>query len=133
MAPKMTIQAYDGCKLTTLLTMPSDPVKFLRRRCEIMQRLIRNHGKFTLSPDKRRSPFEALVQAINRPTRDTALSFINAWTDTRQTRQPESRAYAVLNDIEQPVSVNVIDAFRNYQIRPVPWRDRAQVVPELAA
>ena len=71
--------------------------------------------------------------AINRPTRDTALSFINAWTDTRQTRQPESRAYAVLNDIEQPVSVNVIDAFRNYQIRPVPWRDRAQVVPELAA
>ena len=44
--------------------MPSDPVKFLRRRCEIMQRLIRNHGKFTLSPDKRRSPFEALVRAV---------------------------------------------------------------------
>lgn len=83
-------------------------------------------------PKSRKEP-ERIVQAINRPTRETALSFINAWTDTRQTRPPESKAYAMLNDIEQPVSGSVIDAFRNYQIRPVPWGDRAQVVPELAA
>jgi hypothetical protein len=83
-------------------------------------------------PKSRKEP-ERIVQAINRPTRETALSFINAWVDTRQTRTPESRAYAMLNDIEQPISGNVIDAFRNYQIRPVPWSDRAQVVPELAA
>lgn len=44
--------------------MPTDPVKFLRGRCQIMQRLIRSHGKFTLLPDKRRSPFEALVRAV---------------------------------------------------------------------
>src|ERR1017187_2602897 len=72
-------------------------------------------------------------EATNRPTRETALSFINAWTDPRQTRPPESKAYAMLNEMEQPVSANVIDAFRNYQISPVPWADRAQVVPELAA
>jgi hypothetical protein len=76
---------------------------------------------------------ERIVQAINRPTRDTALSFINAWMDTRQTRPAQSRAYAMLNDTEQPVSGNVVDAFRNYQIQPVPWSGRAQVVPELAA
>jgi len=73
------------------------------------------------------------VQAINRPTRETGLSFINAWTDTRQTRPPESKAYAMLNDTEQSVSGSVIDALRNYQIRPVPWGERAQIVPELAA
>jgi hypothetical protein len=39
----------------------------------------------------------------------------------------------MLNDVEQPVSGNVIDALRNCQIRPVAWTDRAQVVPELAA
>ena len=83
-------------------------------------------------PKSRKEP-ERIVQAINRPTRETALTFLNAWTDTRQTRPPESKAYAMLNDIEQPVSGSVIDAFRNYQIRPVPWGDRAQVVPELAA
>jgi hypothetical protein len=83
-------------------------------------------------PKSRREP-ERIVQAINRPTRETALQFINAWTDTRQTRPPESKAYAMLNDIEKVVSSSVIDAFRNYQIHAVPWGERAQVVPELAA
>lgn len=83
-------------------------------------------------PKSRKEP-ERILQAINRPTRDTVMLFINAWTDTRQTRPTQSKAYAMLNDIEQPVSGAVIDAFRNYQIRPVPWQDRAQVVPELAA
>jgi hypothetical protein len=50
------------------------------------------------------------AQAISHPTRETAPSFINAWTDTRQTRTPESKAYAMLNDLEQPVSGNVIGA-----------------------
>ena len=83
-------------------------------------------------PKSRKEP-ERILQAINRPTRETAQSFIHAWTDTRETRPPESKAFAMLNDIEQPVSGNVIDAFRSYQIRPVPWSGRAQIVPELAA
>jgi hypothetical protein len=83
-------------------------------------------------PKSRKQP-ERIVHAITRPTRETALSFINAWMDTRQTRPPESRAYAVLNDMEQQISSGVVDAFRNYQIQPVPWHDRAQVVSELAA
>ena len=73
------------------------------------------------------------MQAISQPTRETALSFINAWADTRETRTPESKAYAMLNDIEQPVSGNVINALRDYRICPVPWTGRAQVVPHLAA
>jgi Domain of unknown function DUF1829/Domain of unknown function DUF1828 len=83
-------------------------------------------------PKSRKQP-ERIVQAINRPTRDTALSFISAWTDTRQTRPPDSKAYAMLNDTERPISGDVIDALRSYQIGPVPWAERAQVVPELAA
>jgi hypothetical protein len=83
-------------------------------------------------PKSRKQP-ERIVQAINRPTRETALSLINAWNDTRQTRPPESKAFAMLNDSEQPVSSSVVEAFRNYQIRPVPWGERAEVVSQLAA
>ena len=81
---------------------------------------------------KSRKQSERIVQAINRPTRDNAESFIHAWSDTREVRPPESRAYALLNDVEQPVSGSVLDAFRNYQIRPVPWTQRVEVVQELA-
>lgn len=76
---------------------------------------------------------ERIVQAINHPTRDAAEVFIYKWSDTREVRPPESKAYAILNDFEQSISGGVLDAFRNYQIHPVPWSRRAEVVAELAA
>jgi hypothetical protein len=83
-------------------------------------------------PKSRRQP-ERMIQAINRPTRDSAEAFIYAWSNTREVRSPESRAYAVLNDAEHSISGAVMDAFRNYAIQPVRWSERAQVVTELAA
>jgi hypothetical protein len=83
-------------------------------------------------PKSRKQP-ERIVQAITTPTREKAQSFIHAWNDTRPTRPPESKAFAVLNDNEQAVSGGVIDVFRNYQIQPVLWSSRAEVVTELAA
>jgi len=83
-------------------------------------------------PKSRKQP-ERILQAITTPTREKAQSFIHAWNDTRPTRPADSKAYAVLNDIEQPVSGGVIDAFRNYQIYPVSWGSRAEIVTELAA
>jgi len=83
-------------------------------------------------PKSRKQP-ERVLQAINRPTRDSAEAFIYAWSDTREVRSPESKAYAVLNDAEQPISSLVVEAFRNYRIQPVPWRQRVEAVIELAA
>jgi hypothetical protein len=83
-------------------------------------------------PKSRRQP-ERIMQAINRPTRETAESFILAWIDTREVRPTESKAYAVLNDNEQTISGGVLDAFRNYEILPVPFSHRADVVAELVA
>jgi hypothetical protein len=76
---------------------------------------------------------ERIVQAINRPTRDTAEAFIYKWSDTREVRPPDSKAYAVLNDFEQSISGGILDAFRNYQIHPVAWSHRDRFVTELAA
>jgi len=87
---------------------------------------------FVIPRSPRKQP-ERIVQAINRPTRDNAEAFIYAWSDTREVRPPESKAYAVLNDVEQSISGGVLDAFRNYQIHPVPWSSRGEVVTELAA
>ncbi len=38
---------------------------------------------------------ERIVQAINHPARDTAELFIYKWSDTREVRPPESKAYAI--------------------------------------
>ena len=76
---------------------------------------------------------ERIVKTINRPNRDTALTFVFAWLDTRDTRQVDTRAYAVLNDSGQSVSPNVLEALTEYEVRPVRWSHRTNVVEELAA
>jgi len=83
-------------------------------------------------PKSRRQP-ERILQTINRPSRDTAQSLILSWIDTKEVRPPDSRAFALLNDSEQPVSSAVIDALVNYDVRPVPWSRREEVREELAA
>jgi len=87
---------------------------------------------FVIPKSANRQP-ERIVQAINRPTRDTAEAFIYKWSDTREVRPRDSQAYAVLNDFEQSISGGVLDAFRNYHIHPVPWSRRGEIVKELAA
>ncbi len=83
-------------------------------------------------PKSKRQP-ERVLQAITRPTRETATSFIYAWNDTRPVRAPDSKAFAILNDSEQLVSPTVVDAFRNYQIHPVLWSVRAEAEAQLVA
>jgi len=83
-------------------------------------------------PKSRHAP-ERVVQAINRPAKNTVEQFIFSWNDTRDVRSPEAQAFAMLNDSEESLSPSVTDALRNYGIRPIPWSDRSSSVGQLAA
>jgi len=88
---------------------------------------------FVIPKSPKKQP-ERIVQAINRPTRESTEAFIYAWGDTRDVRPPDSKAYAVLNDTgEHKISSAVLDAFRNYQIKPILFSHRNEFVEELAA
>jgi len=82
-------------------------------------------------PKSRKQP-ERILQAINRPNRDTAQAVAFSWIDTKEVRPPDSKAYAILNDSEQVVSTAVTDALHNYDVRPIPWSKREEVLEELA-
>lgn len=83
-------------------------------------------------PKSRQQP-ERVLRTINRPSRDNAQATVFSWIDTREARSPESRAYAILNDVEQPILPTVLSAFRNYDVQPVPWSKRDAARKELAA
>ena len=76
---------------------------------------------------------ERVLRAINRPGRNTAQAMAFSWIDTKEVRSSEARAYAILNDSEQTISENVLDAMREYGVHPVPWSKRDETVGELAA
>ncbi len=44
--------------------MSPEACAYLSKRCEVMRRLIAEHGPCTLVPDGRRSPFESLIRAV---------------------------------------------------------------------
>ena len=76
---------------------------------------------------------ERVLLSITNPNRANASTAVFAWIDTREARAGESRAFAILNDQERPVSVSVLDAFRNHDVHPVPWSEREKVREELVA
>ncbi len=90
-----------------------------------------HHFQFVI-PKSRGHP-ERVVEAITRPTRVEAENFIFRWLDTREARPSDSRAYAILNDQDQRVPGQAIEALRNYEIKPALWSERDAVWEELAA
>ncbi len=76
---------------------------------------------------------ERVLRAINRPSRDTAQTMAFSWVDTKEVRSSGARAYAILNDSGARVSEAVLDAMRNYEVRPVLWSTRDEARDELAA
>jgi hypothetical protein len=83
-------------------------------------------------PKSRRAP-ERVIQAINKPAKNTTEQLIFSWDDTRDVRSPEAKAYAMLNDTEESLSPSVTDALKNYGIQPIPWSSRFSVAEQLAA
>ncbi|MBT9168986.1 MAG: hypothetical protein DDT19_02338 [Syntrophomonadaceae bacterium] len=83
-------------------------------------------------PASKRQP-ERILQTINRPGRETAQVVAFSWIDTKEVRPANSQAYVLLNDSEHMPSASVIDALKNYGVRPVLWSKREEVREELAA
>ncbi len=83
-------------------------------------------------PSSKKQP-ERILQAINRPSRETAQAVAFAWIDTKEVRPMNSRAYAFLNDSDHAPTVSVLDALKNYDVHPVLWSKREEIREELAA
>jgi len=83
-------------------------------------------------PKSRLQP-ERIIQAINRPNRDTAQAIVFSWFDTKEVRPSDSKAYAFLNDSAAAIPATVIDALKSYDVTPIPWSHRDELRDELAA
>ncbi len=76
---------------------------------------------------------ERILRAINTPNRGYAEAMIFSWTDTRDVRPANSKAYAVLNDTESEPSSEVLSALSQYGIERVLWSRREEFANQLAS
>jgi hypothetical protein len=91
------------------------------------------HGKSGLThvfdfaiPPSRTKP-ERVIRAIGHPNKSAAVNLAFAWLDSRESRPPNARAYAFLNDAHQPVPADVTETLSIYEVMAVPWSQRDNV------
>lgn len=64
---------------------------------------------------------ERILQIINNPKKNTIETLIFKWIDTHEMRPPESKIFALLNNVHTPISQTLLDALRHYDIAPLLW------------
>jgi hypothetical protein len=91
-----------------------------------------DHGIDFLVPKSRNRP-ERILQAIAAPKKDNIFAYLWTLSDTRSARAGESaaEAYAFLNDQEQTVGGDVIEALHAYGVVPAIWSQRSNYVNAL--
>src|ERR1700722_5375683 len=91
-----------------------------------------DHGIDFLIPKSRVRP-ERILQAIAAPKKDNIFAYLWTLSDTRSARSGESEAeaYAFLNDQEQAVGGDVLEALNAYGVVPAIWSQRANYVNAL--
>jgi hypothetical protein len=93
-----------------------------------------DHGVDFLIPKSKKRP-ERILQAIATPKKDNIFAYLWTLNDTRLARTGDSQAeaYAFLNDQDQSVGGDIIEALNAYNVIPAIWSQRSQFVEALAS
>ncbi|MGL6225973.1 MAG: DUF1829 domain-containing protein [Thermoguttaceae bacterium] len=91
-----------------------------------------NHSFHGVIPKSRKSP-ERVFQTINHPDKNEVQRLIFKWNDTKENRESDSILYPVLNDVDNRVSVAVVEAFDKYNIKSLFWSQRNEYKEMLSA
>ena len=86
---------------------------------------------FLIPPSKKRN--ERLVKAINTPNKTSTRNFIWAFLDVLELRGENPEGIAILNDMKQDISDDVLEAFNKYDITSIQWTQKDQFINELVA
>ena len=93
------------------------------------------HNFNFLIPHYKDTP-ERVVHTMNAPSKGTLSNIIFSWSDTRENRNKQnykSDLFVFINDQEKEIDSNIINAFKNEHIHPIPWSNRDSVVNILSA
>lgn len=85
---------------------------------------------FLIPKQTRKSNKEALIKTINNPKKNNIETTLFLFDDIRNSGRDED-AYVVLNDREQKVNRDMINALRNYNIQPVFWSEKEEIKAQL--
>lgn len=90
-------------------------------------------NRFDFGIPKSKNYSERIVQTVTNPSKENAMNLVFKWIDTKEKRPAESTLIALLNDSDKSVSSQVNDAFKNYNVKTIPWSERQNYTELLAS
>jgi hypothetical protein len=82
--------------------------------------------RFDFAIPKSANSAERLVQTINNPTKQAVQDAVFKWLDTREVRR-DSQFIALINDSSKTDPSTAIEAFNNYNLRPILWSEKEKL------
>ncbi|MCS7153598.1 MAG: DUF1829 domain-containing protein, partial [Bacteroidia bacterium] len=76
---------------------------------------------------------ERYLRVINTVNKQNVSNFIFTWEDIKEGRPPNAKAYAFLNDTQKRINPSLKIALSKYEIIPVLWSEKEEVLAEIAA
>lgn len=76
---------------------------------------------------------ERLIKAINNPNKQKAEAVLFSWTDVKETRKRDTSMFVFLNDYEKEIKSEVLNAFGEYDVKPIMWTKRENYISELVS
>ncbi len=77
---------------------------------------------------RRKNLPERYLKVINNPNKSNTESVLFTWDDIKNTRRKENGMYVVLNDIDNKVKPDIISAFKSYDITPLFWSNKKELI-----
>lgn len=76
---------------------------------------------------------ERYIQVINSATKSNTENNIFIWNDLQNSRSTENKMFVLINDVENPVKQDLINAYNKYDIETLKWSDKDNIISKLIA
>lgn len=86
---------------------------------------------FALAAIKKKSISEAFIKVLNSPTKSNTENILFAWNDIKDSRKDKSDMFVILNDIENKVKNDILIALESYEIKPLLWSNKDNIISSL--
>ncbi|MGX4600294.1 DUF1829 domain-containing protein [Faecalimicrobium sp. JNUCC 81] len=86
---------------------------------------------YMLAGLKKKNIPEKYLKVINNPNKSNTESTLFTWSDLQNSRKKDNRMYVILNDTNTEVKPEILSAYKTYNIKPLLWSDKNEILSNL--
>ncbi len=91
-----------------------------------------NHNIDFLFPTPKAKP-EKYLKLVNTANKNSTEINLFAWNDIKDIRKADSKMFVLVNDIDNKIKEDTLTPYYNYDIKPMLWSEKDELIKELTA